>query len=169
MSSRRPPEPDPLEVEIECAAPAATTGCSSSSCSTAGSRRVRVPVPMPTRRRSTDRDLEAVSHFSTEPAAENLEKDYPDAAAILWRAQGMRIVNAGKIDYYEAALRNFAAAKRAYLKAGQPDAWSAVVAEVRTAHHRKYGFMPGFEKLVAGEDPGDKPAFLERAKARWQF
>lgn len=119
-------------------------------------------------RGSTARDLESISHFSTEPAAEKLGKDHPDAAAILWRAQGMRIVNAGKSAWYEAAIRNFAAAKRAYLKAGRPDAWLAVVAEVRTAHHRKSGFMPGFEKLVAGEEPGGRRAFLERAKARWK-
>jgi hypothetical protein len=29
--------------------------------------------------------------------------------------------------------------------------------------------MPGFERLVAGENPGGKPAFLERAKTRWKF
>lgn len=119
-------------------------------------------------RGSSAADLEAVSHFSTEPAAEKLEKDHPEAAAILWRAQGKRIVNAKKSVWYGAAIRNFASAKGAYLKAGLPDAWSAVVAEVRTAHHRKYGFMPGFEKLVAGDEPDKKPAFLERAKARWQ-
>jgi hypothetical protein len=38
---------------------------------------------------------------------------------------------------------------------------------VRAGHHRKSGFMLGFERLVAGIGPSDEPSFLERAKARW--
>jgi hypothetical protein len=34
-------------------------------------------------------------------------------------------------------------------------------------HHRKTGFMAGFEEIVAGSGPSEKPSFLERAKARW--
>jgi len=41
------------------------------------------------------------------------------------------------------------------------------VREVREAHHRKTGFMPGFEDVVKGAGPSEEPPFLERAKARW--
>ena len=36
---------------------------------------------------STDKALEAVSHYATEPAAKRLEESHPDLAARLWRAQ----------------------------------------------------------------------------------
>ncbi len=45
---------------------------------------------------ATDASLEAVSHHTIEPAAKTLEKPHPGLAARLWRAQGMRIVNAKK-------------------------------------------------------------------------
>ena len=117
--------------------------------------------------RSPDDQLEQVSHYVLEPAAKKLETADAGAAARLWRAMGMRIVNAGKSKYYEAALRNFERAKRSYGKAGQQADWDRVVSEVRAKHHRKHGFMPGFERVVNGAGPGQEPPFLERAKARW--
>ncbi len=117
--------------------------------------------------RSADDALEQVSHYMLEPAARKLEKTDVAAVARLWRAMGMRIVKAGKSKYYEAALRNFERAKRCYVKAGLEADWAAVVSQVRADHHRKYGFMPGFEQLVNGSGPGQEPPFLERAKARW--
>ena len=44
-------------------------------------------------------ELEDLSHYSTEPVAEQLEKTHPDLAALLWRAQGLRIVNASKSSF----------------------------------------------------------------------
>jgi hypothetical protein len=41
------------------------------------------------------------------------------------------------------------------------------VSLVRGRHHRKTGFMPGFEAMVEGSGDGVEPSFLERAKARW--
>ncbi len=41
------------------------------------------------------------------------------------------------------------------------------MSQVCAEHHRKYGFVTGFEKLAAGSGPSGKPSFLERAKARW--
>jgi hypothetical protein len=41
------------------------------------------------------------------------------------------------------------------------------IAEVRSAHRRKAGFMADFERLVAGQGPSGEPSFLERAKSRW--
>ncbi len=115
-------------------------------------------------KRSTDEELEAVSHYALEPAARRLEKAHVGEAARLWRAMGMRVVNAKKSKYYGAALGNFERAKRCYEKAGLGAGWESVV---REAHHRKTGFMPGFEDVVKGAGPSEEPPFLERAKARW--
>ena len=118
-------------------------------------------------RRSQDDVLQGLSHYVTEPAAKNLEKRHPDLAARLWRAQGMRIVDAKKSKYYEAALSNFENAMLCFERAGLTAEWAETVSDVRTRHHRKSGFMSGFERLLAGERPSDRPSFLERAKARW--
>ncbi len=53
---------------------------------------------------SKDAAIEDVSHYATEPAAKKLEKTHPEVAARLWCAQGMRVVNAKKSKYYDAAL-----------------------------------------------------------------
>jgi hypothetical protein len=95
----------------------------------------------------------------------------PDLAARLWRAQGMRIVNARKSKSYDAALANFESVERCFERcferAGLTTEWEKTVSQVRGAHHRKTGFMSGFERLVAGSGPSDAPSFLQRAKARW--
>jgi hypothetical protein len=68
-------------------------------------------------RQTRDDDLEDLSHYATEPAARTFEKAHPDLAARLWRAQVLRIVNAGKIKYYDSALSNFECAKRCFERA----------------------------------------------------
>jgi hypothetical protein len=118
-------------------------------------------------RQTTDNALQGLSHYTTEPVAEKLEKPHPDLAARLWRAQGMRIINAKKSKYYAAALSNFESAKHCFVRAGLDAEWQKTVSDVRAGHHRKSGFMLGFERLVAGIGPSDEPSFLERAKARW--
>ena len=87
--------------------------------------------------------------------------------ARLWRAQGMRIVNAGKSKYYDAALSDFESPKCCYERAGLAAEWEAVVRQVRARHSRKSGFMPGFEALAAGRHRTRQASFLERAKLRW--
>ena len=119
-------------------------------------------------RRSTDAALEDASHYATEPAARKLEKAHPDLAARLWRAQGVRIVKAGKSRYYDAALRSFERARKCYEKAGLAGEWQELVRNVRSEHRRKTGLMAGLDEIVArGSGPSEKPSFLERAKARW--
>jgi len=90
-------------------------------------------------RRNPDDALEQVSHHALEPAAKKLEKIDAAAAARLWKAMGMRIVNAGKSRYYSAALRNFERARQCYAKAGLEADWQTVVSQVRAEHQRKYG------------------------------
>ena len=119
-------------------------------------------------RQTRDDDLEDLSHYATEPVARKFEKTRPDLAARLWRAQGLRIVNAKKSKYYDAALSNLERAKRCFERAGLEDEWRKTVRQVRADHHRKSRFMPGFERLVEGVGPSDEPSFLERAKARWR-
>ena len=99
--------------------------------------------------------------------AKKLEMSHPDLAARLWRAQGLRIVNTKMSKYYDTALSNLESAKRCFEQAGQQEEWSKTVRQIRTAHHRKSRFMPGFERLVAGTGPSDEPSFLDLAKARW--
>jgi hypothetical protein len=76
-------------------------------------------------RRSSDEALEKVSHFATDPAAKRLEKSHPGLAARLWRAQGMRIVNAKKSKYYNAALLKFRAGPRLLSAGGTGDRMGA--------------------------------------------
>jgi tetratricopeptide (TPR) repeat protein len=118
-------------------------------------------------RRTKHEALEQVRYYTAEPAARVLEKLHPDLAARLWRALGMHIVNGGKSKLYDAALFHFERAMRCYQDAGQTSVWERTVRRVRFLHHRKTGFMPGFEKLVVGSGPSDKPSFLERARTRW--
>jgi tetratricopeptide (TPR) repeat protein len=112
-------------------------------------------------------ELEAQSHYCTEPAAEGLTKNDPLAAAKLYRALGLRIVNAGKSKYYREALEHFGKARDLYCAAGQPAEWGAVVQFVRAAHSRKSGFVSAFEKIVSGKS-GRVPSFAEAAQERWK-
>ncbi len=118
-------------------------------------------------RQATVDDLEDLSHYVTGPVARKLEKAHPGLAARLWRAQGLRIVNAKKSKYYDAALSNLESAKRCFKRAGLEVEWNKTVSQIRIDHHRKSSFMPGFERLVGGTAPSDEPSFLDQAKARW--
>ena len=118
-------------------------------------------------RGSTDKALEAVSHYATESAAKRLEKNHSDLAARLWRAQGMRIVDAKKSKYYDTALSNFERARNCYQRAGLSAEWEKTVRQVCAAHYRKSGFINGFQALAAGAKRSEQPSFLERAKSRW--
>ena len=100
--------------------------------------------------------------------ANKFEKAHPHLAARLWRAQGLRIVNAKKGKYYDTALSNFECAKRCFERAGLDDEWNKTVRQIRADHYRKSSFMPGFERLVEGVRPSDEASFLEHAKARWR-
>jgi hypothetical protein len=118
-------------------------------------------------RATVDAELESMSHFTTEPIAGALEAEHPDLAARLHRACGMRVVNRGKSKYYDPALVNFEKARDCYLRAGMASAWADVVAEVRAAHSKKTGFMPRFERVVAGGTKAKEPSFLERARRKY--
>lgn len=111
-------------------------------------------------------ELEAVSHYSSEPAATALSKRDVLAAAKLYQALGTRIVRSGKSKYYGAALQHLGEARRLYLKAGRGSEWEALVRQVRAEHSRKLGFLSGLESLSTGavEEQG---SFAQRARRRW--
>jgi len=118
-------------------------------------------------REATGQELEALSHYTAEPLANKLERSHPDISARVYCALCIRIINAGKSKYYDAALDNIERAKKCYDKAGLNADWQAVVADVRQRHFRKKGFMAGFEDIVSGAPKHVEPPFLEQAKARW--
>jgi hypothetical protein len=117
--------------------------------------------------RASNAELEGLSHYVTEPAAERLAKTHPAVAAKVFRALCMRIVDAAKSKYYFAALTNLERAKDCYLSAGLDAQWRALAPEIRRDHHRKSGFMPGFERIVRSTGASKEPSFLDRARGRW--
>jgi hypothetical protein len=112
--------------------------------------------------------LEVLSHVIMEPAATRLATSHPDVAAKLYRVLGLRILTAKKSKYYPAAVSHFAQAKQCYKQAGLAHEWEVLVEAVRRTHGRKYGFMPEFERIVAGQPQRPEATFLERARQRWR-
>jgi hypothetical protein len=119
-------------------------------------------------RSAPDEELDGISHYVTEPVAKRLARTRPGSAAKVYRALGMRILDAKESKSCEAALSHFENARRCYERAGLAPEWEALVGELRARHHRKIGFMTGLEEVVAGGRQSARPTFLERANARWQ-
>ena len=113
-------------------------------------------------------DLESISHYTTEKAAQELERIYPIEAAKIFRAMGMRIVKAKKSKYYGAALGNFLKTKKLYLDNDRREEWMSLVEVVRRDHYRKYSLMGDFEELVSGNYPETPESFEERTRKRWE-
>ena len=112
-------------------------------------------------------ELEALSHYCTEPAAQALAKRDPLAAAKLYRALGLRILSSGKSRYYAAALDHFKKARNLYCGAGQTPDWEELAGTVRNAHSRKRGFLAAFEQIASGKSPRS-PSFAEQAQEQWK-
>jgi hypothetical protein len=117
--------------------------------------------------RASNTELERLSHYVTEPAAELLAKTHPGVAAKVFRALCVRIVDEAKSKYYYAALSHLEKAKSCYQSAGLDAQWQTLVAEIRREHHRKSGFMPGFERIVRSAGASKEPSFLDQARGRW--
>lgn len=115
---------------------------------------------------ATAEELESLSHYCTEPAAKGLEKKDALATAKLYRALGMRIVNAGKSKYYREALSHFESARDLLCTAGHVAEWQSLVGTVRLAHSRKSGFLSAFERIVSGKS--HSPSYAEQAQAQWK-
>ena len=118
---------------------------------------------------STDAEqLEGLSHYTPERAAKGLAKKHGLAAAKIYSALGMRILNKGQSKYYRYALEHFQKAGKLYRKAGRDQLWMEVVEKVRRNHSRKYSFIPYFEKIVAGRPLKEPESFKTRALKRWK-
>lgn len=100
---------------------------------------------------ASDRELEGLSHYVTEPAATAVAKTHPTVAAKVFRALCMRTLKAAKSRYYAAALAHLEQARRCYLADGLEQQWEALALEIRRQHYRKSSFMPGFDAIVAGK------------------
>ena len=111
-------------------------------------------------------ELEAVSHYQSEPAALGLAKRDGLAAAKLYRALGLRILASKKSKYYRHALKHFQQARTLYRASQKPMEWEEIVKKVHGEHSRKKGFLSGFHRIESGE-PEAQPSFSERAQERW--
>lgn len=85
---------------------------------------------------------------------------------MLWRAQALRILNAGKSRYYDAALDNLERARDCFRRAGREAEWEKTVMELSRAHARTQGFSRGLAAVAPGESRV-RPSFLETAMAKW--
>jgi hypothetical protein len=112
-------------------------------------------------------ELEALSHYYTEPAATALARRDPLAAAKLYRALGLRILSSGKSRYYDAALDHFKKARSLYCGAGQTADWEELAGTVRNAHSRKKGFLASFEQIASGKSQRP-PSFADQAQQQWK-
>lgn len=113
-------------------------------------------------------ELEQISHYVTEKAAQGLVVDHEWAAAKIYRALAMRIIKSSKSKYYQYALEHFQRAKELYEKSGQDREWSFIVARVREDHSRKYSFIGAFEAIAAGEKLESPESFESRVQKRWR-
>jgi len=116
---------------------------------------------------STHTDLETVSHYDAEPAADGLAKRDNLAAAKLYRALAVRILNSKKSKYYDAALGHFESAHKLYMKAGNAAEWQALLRYIQTEHSRQTGILSGLGLIALGES-SNEPSFAKRAQARWR-
>ena len=116
---------------------------------------------------ASDRELEELSHYTTEPAAKALARSHPAVAAKVFRALCMRTLKAAKSKYYDAALAHLKEARKCYLAAGFEHKWEGLALEIRRDHFRKSSFMPGFNAMIAGKSAPMEASFLDRARWRW--
>lgn len=114
------------------------------------------------------RELESISHLTTEKAAKGLAGKHGAAAAKIYTAMGMRILTSKKSKIYGIAHEHFRKAKKLYEKSGRENEWQSVVERVRTAHSRKYTFIGEFEKIADGHKPEVPESFESRARKRWK-
>ncbi|MFN3201550.1 MAG: DUF6880 family protein [Bradymonadia bacterium] len=109
-----------------------------------------------------------LSHHVTEPVAVALSPEHPSAAALIYRALALRILDADRSAWYDAAVDHLRDARRCYLKADQAGVWSALVDYIRRAHGQKHPFMASFRAVLHGDPQADDTPFLDRAHDIWR-
>jgi len=94
-------------------------------------------------------ELESLGYYALNDAAKKLSEKHYAAAAKIYRAMGMEIINKGKSKHYKYALSNFEKAKKLYGKTDLEKEWLSTVEIIRGNHSRKYSFIEDFEDVVA--------------------
>ena len=115
---------------------------------------------------ATDGEIEGLSSYSTEPAAEKLEDSYPRAAGRLYLADVIARLASKKSKAYPTALRHLEKLKQVYEKQGLHADWNKLVDALRLEHKRKSSFIDKFERIVSGKGLSREPTFAERIQKR---
>lgn len=111
--------------------------------------------------------LEELGYYALKDAVEKLSDNHWAAAAKIYRALGVGILNNGRSKYYKYALHNFERAKNLYQKANLEKEWLSIEDVVHKNHFRKQKFMEDFEFIAAGKPLEREASFLETARNRW--
>lgn len=82
------------------------------------------------------------------------------------RPQAFEILDEKRAKAYHHAHDYLQNAKTLLEKCGDAATWSSLVMDVRREHRLKSSFMPGFEKIVAGDGSPREPTFKERIAKR---
>lgn len=115
---------------------------------------------------ANDEALRSIFYGEAIPIAEALSKKYPKPAARLYIAQAFEILGEKRAKAYHHAHDYLQSAKTLLEKCGETAAWSALVTGIRQEHRLKSSFMPGFEKIAAGDGPPCEPTFQARIAKR---
>jgi|SRR5579863_342227 len=116
--------------------------------------------------RAKDEALQSIFYGEAIPIAEALSKKHPKTAARVYIAQAFEILSEKRAKAYHHAHDYLQSAKTLLEKCGEAATWSALVEGIRREHRLKSSFMPGFEKIAAGEGPPREPTFQERIAKR---
>jgi uncharacterized Zn finger protein len=100
----------------------------------------------------SDRELEQLSHYTTEPAAKALAQSHPAVAAKVFRALCMRTLKAAKSKYYDAALAHLKETRECYLAAGLEHKWEGLALEIRRDHFPEIQLYAGLQRDHRGEE-----------------
>ena len=109
-----------------------------------------------------DKALQSIFYGNAIPIAEALSGKYPRQAARIYVAQVFEILDEKRAKAYYHAHDYLQNAKNLLEQCGDAATWSALVTSIRSEHRRKSSFMPGFEKVAAGDGPPREPTFEER-------
>jgi len=91
-----------------------------------------------------------IGYYTLEPVVEAAWKTHPHWVIRQCKAQAERIMDEGKSKYYHHAIRWLTHARRAFLHAGEADAWRDYLESLIEKHRRKYSLRPQLEQLREG-------------------
>ncbi|MBI4405014.1 MAG: hypothetical protein HY537_12700 [Deltaproteobacteria bacterium] len=115
---------------------------------------------------SKPKSLQSIFYGDAIPIAESLSKKYPKEAASLYVVQALEILAEKRAKAYHHAHDYLQSAKTLLEKCGETTTWLTLVTRIRSEHKLKSSFMPGFEKIAAGEGAPRSLTFKERIAKR---